>query len=165
MRRLAEYLEKLDAIEAQRKEFEKAGKRLVYKVPPTKFDRLVYHELTHVLQSGYEAPKWFTEGLASWIGDDPVYLYAFATADKRVGEIDEALEEEDDAYGRGLIFFKWLEQKSGRDALRKLAKETYLDRKPWKESLEKVTGLSWSDLRKEEREWSARRMRGYKPRD
>lgn len=165
LRRLVEYQEKIDAFEKKRKELEKQGKRMYYKVPPTKYDRLVYHELAHVHQSGCRAPKWFLEGLASWIGDDPNYMYAFAVAGKKVEDIETPLAEDDDNYGRGMLFFLWLESRIGEDGMKKLGPATRAKEFDWKKSLESVTGLAWAEIRATEKAWSAERLKRYTPKD
>ncbi len=165
MRRLLEYQTQVDEFEKKRKELERQGKRMYWKVPPIRFDRLIYHELTHVLQRAYEAPDWFLEGMASWIGDDSNYLYAFAVAGKSVEDLDAPLAESDDAYGRGMIFFQWLDSKIKKEGIAKLAAKCLTDRRPWKEALEEATGLPWEKLKKEEQSWSAQRMKRYVPKD
>jgi hypothetical protein len=165
MRRLVEYQEKIDAFEKKRLELEKQGKRMYYKVPPTKYDRLVYHELTHVYQNRCSAPKWFVEGMASWIGDDPNYLYAFAVAKKKVEDIETPLAEEDDHYGRGMLFFLWLDAKIGAEGMKKLGAATREPSFDWKKTLETLTGLPWKDLRKAEQDASVLKLKRYTPAD
>lgn len=165
MRRLVEYLEKVDEFEKKRKELEKQGKRMYYKVPPTKYDRLVYHELAHVYQGGCKAPKWFLEGMASWIGQDPNYMYAFAVAGRKVEDIDTPLAEDDDNYGRGMLFFLWLETKIGSDGMKKLGTAVRGSEFDWKKTLETLTSTSWADVRKAELAWSLERVKRYTPKD
>src|SRR5262245_59538962 len=86
--RLEDYQKKLDEVDRQREEQAKLGRKLLFKVPPARFDRMIYHELTHVLQRSCDAPSWFNEGMAQWLGDDPNCMYAFAQSERRVDHIE-----------------------------------------------------------------------------
>lgn len=158
--KLAGYQKKVDAIERQRQAAEKEGKRLVFRVPPARFDRMIWHELTHVLQRGHDSPDWFKEGMAEWAADDPNCLASFANAGKKVERIETALGDKNDTYARGHLFWKWLES---RGAARKVVDATVHARKPWKASLEEATGLDWEKLSAAEREWSAKEAEKLRP--
>jgi hypothetical protein len=150
--KLEDYQRKVDEIERRKKSLEAEGKKPVFRVPAARLDRMVWHELTHVLQRGCEGPDWFREGMAVWVSEDPNSLAAFTNAGKQVASIDTQLPEKNDAYARGHLFWKWLDSKG---VARKVAQATVIDRKDWKSTLVEATGLSWESLVAEEREWSA----------
>jgi hypothetical protein len=128
---------------------------MVFKVPPVRFDRVIYHELTHVLQQGYDGPLWFLEGMAQLAGDDMNAICGFAVAKKPLKNIDAPLAEKGDNYARGHLFWKWLES---RYAVQKTVQHTIFERRPWKESLEDATQQSWASIVATEREWSEREL-------
>ncbi len=161
MRRLVEYQDTIDRLEKQKRDLAKKGKRLIFKVPPIKFERIIHHEMTHVFQREVNTPDWFHEGLASWIGNDSNYLYAFGVARKKVGDVDGELEEGDDAYPRGMLFFQWLDSRIRKKGMRALGKAIYEEGKPWKEALVEAAGKEWPELVAAERKWSAKRIRRY----
>src|SRR5688572_8009797 len=77
MKRLSAYEKKMIDFRRQEEELKKKGKRFAWKIPPLKYDRLIVHELVHVVQGEYKSPEWFREGLASWAGADPNYVMAY----------------------------------------------------------------------------------------
>jgi hypothetical protein len=162
--KLEEYQKKLDALERQRQELAGQGKRMVFRLPPAKIERFIPHELCHVLQKQrkVEAPEWFDEGLAQWVGDDPNVLVGFGLAGKKVDAIDAPLAEPDDVYARGHLFFLWLDSKG---ALRKAVRAAFFEGAPWKKALEEATGLAWDKIVPAEREWSAREAEKLKPKE
>jgi hypothetical protein len=157
--KLEEYQKKIDAIEQQRLEEEKKGKTVVLRVPPARFDRILWHELTHVLQRGYDGPDWFKEGMAVWVSDDPNCLAAFAHAGRKAEPIDAPLSERNDLYARGHLFWKWMASKG---LVKKIVEATILGRKEWKASLEEATQLSWEKISAAELEWSARELEKFR---
>jgi hypothetical protein len=162
MKRLGDLQRKADEIETRRKNLP-PGKAAVWRVPPLKTARLIPHELTHLLQDRDRSPSWMHEGLASWVGDDEHYLRGFAHRGKTVAFVDDPPAEPDDDYARGMMFFRWLEQKTGRPGLRRFAEASALGGGDWKKELEKATGLEWGKIREEEREWSARYLQRFAP--
>jgi hypothetical protein len=158
--RLEDYQKKLDEVDRQREEQAKLGRKLLFKVPPARFDRMIYHELTHVLQRGYEAPAWFNEGMAQWLGEDPNCLYAFAQSEKRVDRIDAAPDDANETYARGHLFWNWL---AAHGAARKVARAAVIDRRDWKRALEDSIGLPWENLVAAERVWSAKELEKFRP--
>ena len=162
--KLEEYQKKLDALERQRKDLAKQGKKMVFRLPPAKLERFIPHELCHVLQKQrkVEAPEWFVEGLAQWVGDDPNVLIGFGLAGKKVDGIESALADPDDVYARGHLFFMWLES---RGALRKAARAAFFEAVPWKKALEDATGLAWDKLVPAERDWSLREAEKLRPKE
>jgi len=158
---LGDIQRKINEIEVKRKEAQSRGGTLVYKVPPAKIDRVIYHELTHVLQRGCKAPDWFNEGMAQFIADDPNNLYGYAVAGKKVEGIDAgAGNDRNDVYARGHLFWKWLET---RFAVKKVVDLTVFRGKDWKAALEEATGFPWTTLVLAEQEWSAAEIQKYKP--
>src|SRR5436190_4244488 len=140
--KLEEYRRKLDALDRQRQELAKQGKKMVFRLPPAKLERFVPHELCHVLQKQrkVEAPEWFEEGLAQWVGDDPNVLIGFALAAKKVEGIESSLSDPEDVYARGHLFFLWLDSRS---VLRKAVRAVFFESVPWKKAIEEATGLVW----------------------
>jgi hypothetical protein len=155
LKRLTEGQKKRDELEKQRKETEAGGGKLVFKVPPLKFERIVYHELTHVLQRGYDAPKWFLEGMAQLMGDDPNAMCGFAVAGRKVRCIDEPLADRSDLYARGHLFWKWLDSQG---AAKKAAELAVQQRRPWKDAIEEATRSAWPVILIVERDWSAKEI-------
>jgi hypothetical protein len=162
LKKLELYQAKLEELERRREELAKDGKRMVYRLPPAKLERFIPHELTHVLQKqrGVEAPEWFEEGLAQWVGDDPNVLIGYALAGKQVGLVGELLPDPDDVYARGHLFFKWLDSRGG---LRKAVQASFFGGVSWKKAIEDATGLGWEALRAEEAPWSARELDKLRP--
>jgi hypothetical protein len=162
--KLEEYRRKLDALERQRQELAKQGKKMVFRLPPAKLERFIPHELCHVLQKQrkVEAPEWFEEGLAQWVGDDPNVMIGFALAGRKVDGIESSLSESEDVYARGHLFFLWLDS---RNILRKSVRAVFFESVPWKKALEETSGLAWDKLVAAEREWSQREVEKLRPRD
>jgi hypothetical protein len=156
---LGDIQRKRDEIELKRKESQSRGATLVTKVPPAKIDRVIYHELTHVLQREFKAPDWFNEGMAQYLADDPNNLYGFAYHNKPVQEIDAVGVDRGDMYARGHLFWKWLDS---RDAVKKVVALTLFDRKEWKAALEEGTGFPWVTLVLSEKAWSEGELQKYK---
>jgi hypothetical protein len=164
MRRLGEYERKMMALRKQADDLKREGKRMAWKVPPVKYVRLLHHELTHVLQGVHQAPGWFHEGLATWAGADMNYVIAYAHARKPVLSIEVDLSAgPDDEYGRGMMFFRWLESVRGAAGVRKLYRATVVDGREWKPALEEVSGLAWADLVEAERAWSVKFCAEHRP--
>jgi hypothetical protein len=150
---------KRDENEEKSKEAQAQDGKVVYKVPPARIERVIYHELTHVLQREYKAPGWFNEGMATFLADDPNNIYGFAVANKAVEEIDAALTDPHDIYARGHLFWKWLETRS---AVRKVAELALVEHKEWKDALEEGTGFPWAVLVITEKQWSAGELQKFK---
>src|SRR5258705_10163824 len=144
-RRWAESEKKLSDNRSRREALKKKGKRIAWKVPPLKYDRLVAHELVHVIQGSCKAPDWFREGMASWAGADPNYVMSFLYNNDAVKEVESPLEG-DDLYGRSHLFMMWLEKKSGREVFKKWAKATLIRGGEVKASLEKLLGMTWEKV-------------------
>jgi hypothetical protein len=122
-------------------------------------DRIIWHELTHVLQAGMECPDWFKEGMAVWVSEDPNCLASFAHAGKKLEGIDTALEARNDLYARGHLFWKWLE---GRGVARKVIDAVRVSRKPWKASLQEALGMSWEAIASGELEASRKELEKFR---
>lgn len=162
MKKLGSYEKKMMEYRKQDEELRKKGKRLAWKVPPLKYDRLVIHELVHILQGEYASPGWFHEGLASWAGADLNYVQGFLYKTEQVPDVEANLEG-DDVYGRGQMFMMWLEQKAGREAFKKLAKATILEGGEPKAAIAKLVGMEWAKLAAEELAWSRAYAKKHKP--
>ncbi len=161
-RRLGDLQRKADGLETLRGTLP-AGQKAVWKVPPLRLPRLIPHELMHLFQGRTATPGWLHEGLASWVGGDEHYLWAFRHQGKEVGFVDEAPAVYEDNYARGMLFFRWLEHKVRIEDLRRFARTSWVEGGGWKAGLEEVTGLSWERLREEERAWSGQHLRRLAP--
>ena len=160
--RISFNLKKLTGLQKQLDQFEqhkREGKEVTFKVPPLKMDRLVYHEVTHVLQGGSNAPRWFVEGMAQLVGDDPNTLYQFIRDGKRVEALDRDPSDRIEIYARGHLFWKWLDS---RGAASKTFELAFVKRLPYRQALEEATNRSWANIVAEESEWSARELQKYK---
>jgi hypothetical protein len=153
--RLAEGQRAIDQVLETKRAAEARGQKFVMTVPPLKFERIIYHELMHVLQQSYEAPLWFLEGMAQLAGEDPNMMYGFAHERKKIQSIDVELKARQDVYARGHFFWKWLDS---RHLSQRVVEITVVQRRPWKEALIEATGLSWESLVDTEREWSEREL-------
>lgn len=162
MKRLSAYEKKMIDFRRQEAELKKKGKRFAWKIPPLKYDRLIVHELVHVVQGTYKSPEWFHEGLASWAGADPNYVMAFLYNNEEVKDVEKPLEG-DDLYGRSQLFMMWLEKKAGRDAFKKLAKATIVDGGETKPALEKLLGTTWEKIAAEELAWTTQYGKKNRP--
>jgi hypothetical protein len=155
LKKLCEIQKKLDEF-AQLK---RQGKQPVFKVPPVKMERLIYHELTHVLQGGVNAPGWFSEGMAQLVGDDWNAVRQFIHERRPVRGLDAEVTNLTETYARGHLFWKWLDARSAAAKTYELA---YVKRVPWKQALEEATNRSWESIVSDEREWSARELERLK---
>jgi hypothetical protein len=152
LKRLAEERKKLDALEEERKVLAIQGRSIHFNVPPMRFDRIIYHELTHVFQRNYEAPEWFNEGMAQWIGEDLNCVSTLAYTGAKVDFIDAVSHKKIEIYARGHLFWEWL---ASLGAARKVVEQTVFRRRPWKEAVEEATGNPWTVALIVEREWSS----------
>ena len=148
--RLEEHVRRMREIEAEKARVARSGGTLVFRVPPVRLDRVVWHELTHVFQSNYSAPEWFNEGMAQWLSEDLNCLSAFVQSGRGVRAIERLGSDRVDLYARGHLFWSWLDS---RNVLRLVA-QSVVDRRPWRAALEDATGLSWDSIVATEREWS-----------
>lgn len=155
MKRLSGYEKKMIDYRREEQELKKKGKRFAWKVPPLKYDRLIFHELVHLVQGTYKSPDWFIEGLASWAGADPNYVMAFLYENDEVKGVESPLTEVN-LYGRSQLFMMWLEKKSGREIFKKLVKATFIDGGEPKPALEKLLGTTWEKITAEETEWTTK---------
>jgi hypothetical protein len=152
---LAEQVRKADELQAKIKEAQGRGQKATIKVPPIRIERVIYHELTHVLQRDAEGPGWFIEGMAQLAGDDPNNIASFAHGGKAVQGIDAEGMDRNTVYARGHLFWKWLESVG---AAKKTAGLILAGHRSWKESLEEATGQSWLLILVAEQEWSAKEV-------
>ena len=132
-------------------QLKREGRQPVFNVPPLRMERLVCHELTHVLQGGCDAPKWFTEGMAQLAGDDLNAVRRFIHDKKAVRPVDGEITEPNEIYARGHLFWKWLDT---RGAVAKTYELAFVKQVPWKQALEEATNRSWTNIVADEREWS-----------
>jgi hypothetical protein len=155
LRKLEEHQKRVDDLEKQKKDLAREGKRLVFRVPPARLDRILWHELTHIFHGELAAPEWFSEGLAQWLADDPNCLRAFVFDGRDVEEIEAPPGHKNDVYARGHLFWSWV---ATRGATKSAVKLAVVEHGAWKASLEKALGLGWDDIVRSEREWSSREV-------
>lgn len=161
LNRLESHQDKVDELEQQKKDLAREGKKLVFRVAPTRIDRVIWHEMTHIFHADYEAPEWFLEGLAQWLSEDPNTIQAFAHAGRDVHGIEAEVDEKNDVYARGHLFWSWV---AARGAVKRVVQASVVDRGAWKASVEGALGLSWSTIEATEREWSAREIQKVRDR-
>jgi hypothetical protein len=159
LKKLSESQKKNDEFEELRKTSEAQGRKFYFRVPPARFDRVIYHELTHVLQQGYDAPLWFLEGMAQLAGDDMNAICGFAVEKKVIQDVDAPVREKADTYARGHLFWKWL---VSQRAMEKVVELTIFKQRPWKEALEEATARSWASIVATEREWSEKEIEKHR---
>jgi hypothetical protein len=135
------------------------GKNAEFKVPPMKMDRLIVHEMTHVLQGACDAPQWFIEGMAQLAADDLNAIAKFLHDDKKIRPLDAAISDLNEIYARGHLFWKWLD---ARGAMPKTVELVFGQRVPWKQALEEAAGRSWTNIVADERDWSVRELQRLK---
>jgi hypothetical protein len=154
-KRLIDGQKKLDEIERLKNEARTEGKTLTVRIPPRRFERIIYHEMTHILQRSYEAPGWFLEGMAEFVGEDENTIFALAVSGRRVKDIDDPVAAKTDTYARGHLFWNWL---SERGAAKKCIELSILQRRPWKEAIEESLRIPWSVVVPSERDWSIKEV-------
>jgi len=155
LKKLVELQKRYDQVEQWKRE----GKQMVFKVPPLKMDRLIYHEMTHVLQGRFDAPLWFVEGMAQMVGDDVNALSQFIKDGKPIRGVDNDITDRLETYSRGHLFWKWLETRGATYRTYELA---FVKQLPWKQALEEATNRSFANIVAEEKEWSTREAQKYK---
>ena len=155
LKKLEALQRKIDDLEQQRRKLAREGKRMVFKVPPARIDRVLWHELVHVFHGDLEAPAWFTEGLAQWFSEDMNCLRAFAHERRPVEAVDLPTDGKTDPYARGHLFWSWI---AARGATKAAVRGALVDRAGWKTSIEKAAGLGWDAVVAAEREWSVKEV-------
>ena len=162
MKKLSSYEKKMIDFRRQEEELKKQRKRFAWKVPPLKYERLIVHELVHVLQGTYASPPWFHEGLASWAGADPNYVMGYLYANDEVKDVESPLDG-DNLYGRSQLFMMWLEKKSGAGVFAKLVKATIVDGTEAKAAIEKLLETTWDKITAEELAWTTQYAKKNRP--
>jgi hypothetical protein len=159
LRRLGDYQLKIDAIEQQRKELAKQGKRVVFHIPPLRFERLLHLELAKIRLAPLLLPEWMECGLAAWVSEEMNYLAGFAVNGKKVEDVDAGVAEAQDNFGRGHVFWKWMDSKGATaKAVRALAAKT----DPLK-AVADAAGMPWEALKAAEKDWSAKQVEKLRP--
>jgi hypothetical protein len=159
LRRLGDYQVKIDAIEKQRKELAKQGKRVVFHIPPIRFERLIHLELARIRLDGLMLPEWMELGLSAWVADEMNYLAGFAVNGKKVEDVDAGVAEPQDYFGRGHVFWKWMDSKgaSGKAVQALLAKVDA------QKAVSDAAGMPWEALKAAEKDWSAKQVEKLRP--
>lgn len=117
------------------------------------FKRNIAHEMSHVyLGSGF-GPAWVVEGLGKFVENSPDGIMYFILTKSDPQEIGVPLARYEANYGRGYLFFTYLTEQHGPQALKDFVKYR-LEETKVQEALEKATKLKWADLTKKELEWT-----------
>lgn len=156
MKLLAPFQKQLDEIDLEMK----GGKLAPWIVPPRRLDVMITHELTHVL-SGSCNETWVAEGLATFAAGDDSFLYEFNLRGGRVEALNRA-PSEDDAYSRGLSFFRWMEKEHGSDLLKSFAQRVATGTEKTDAVAADLLGKSWEQILLREKAWSTVYMAGFK---
>lgn len=120
----------------------------------TRPSSLIPHELVHAWHgTGSIAPKWFYEGLACFVADDPSYLEYFRT-NATVQDITVEYSDQSLTQARGKLFWLWLDCFG---LVKRVANEVADGAEMWS-VLESATKLSKEQIITAEREWSAQRI-------
>jgi hypothetical protein len=151
IKKIAGIQRRIDELEAEKRELEKQGLTIRFRIPPVRIDRIVHHELVHVRQRGLKAPLWYSEGMAVLVGQDPNPLFALLDQGLEIKLLDEVESKGLGPYARGHLFWKWL---SHQGWARRTIELSVVERRDWKEALREVSGFAWKDLVVLEREWS-----------
>jgi hypothetical protein len=115
------------------------------------------HELTHVYQLNWypnRMPQWLIEGMASFAGDQRWLLRAFPDG---VPPLRDDLRG-DAAYGRGLLFFLYLDAVYGRAAAVACIRDMILGDTPPRAAAAKIAGPDWAAR---EQAWAEAYVRDY----
>jgi hypothetical protein len=156
MKRLVPYQKKMDDVDREMK----AGKLAAWIIPPRRIDTVIAHELTHVMAGGGDA-LWVAEGLATYAAADDSFLYEFNQRGGRVDSLDRPVSE-DDAYSRGLSFFRWVEKEHGPEQVRKIAFRIATGVEKTDAVAADVLGKSWDQILLREKAWSAEYLSTFK---
>lgn len=114
---------------------------------------VIVHELTHtfvnMLQTG-----WLTEGFASYMQFDEYHIKVFKWRKYKLVRLDKVKDDEEIYwyYGRGNLFFLYIEREFGKDAVTSLIQRLKLQ--PYPQAVEAATGLKWEEVLRKELQWS-----------
>ena len=112
----------------------------------------IIHEMTHVYFSGF-GPSWMNEGLAKYVEDSPdgiMYFILTKTEPKKAGEAYPHYEAN---YGRGYLFWTYINQQFGAQTVKDFAKNR-VNGSDYKEAIQKATSVEWEKLINDELEWT-----------
>lgn len=119
----------------------------------------ITHELSHALTCPAFAnwPAWLSEGSASYISGDGRYIIR-SIKSGTLTDIDKPGQDPYSVLGmpyvRGYLFFSFIENKYGRESVKKLVGLVAVNGAAIRDSVEDITGEKWIDLKSKELEWS-----------
>jgi hypothetical protein len=156
MKLLVPHQKRMDDIDLEMK----SGRLAAWIVPPRRLDTVITHELTHVMTGG-GGELWVAEGLATYAAADDSFLYEFNQRGGRVDSLDRPVSE-DDAYPRGLSFFRWMEKEHGSEQVRKFAFRVATGVEKPDAVAADVLGRPWNQILLREKAWSAEYLATFK---
>ncbi|HXX94438.1 MAG TPA: hypothetical protein VEN81_12450 [Planctomycetota bacterium] len=156
MKLLVPTQKKMDEIDLEMKE----GKLAAWIIPPRRLDAVITHELTHVMTGG-DNERWVAEGLATYAAADDSFLYEFNRRGGRVDTLDRPLSE-DDAYSRGLSFFRWMEKQHGADTVKKVAFRLSTGLEKTGVVVADILEAPWEQVLLREKAWSTEYLATFK---
>jgi len=96
--------------------------------------------------------RWITEGMASYVSRDRFPLVWLRGA--KIKDIDEKLKDYKHSYGRGVLFFTFLEKNYSSRCVKLMIRSMYEEGLVYWKAAERATRRRWEDLKKEELKWS-----------
>ncbi|MBI3297670.1 MAG: hypothetical protein HYZ75_05870 [Elusimicrobia bacterium] len=118
------------------------------------------HEVTHAYQIAAcpkLGPRWVFEGMADF------GAMALHTIGSQSRELSDLADPGTDVYGRGQLFFMWVNETRGRPAAKELIRHAVLECQPLELAASEALGTDWLTLSDEERAWSAAFLKDYDP--
>jgi hypothetical protein len=139
---MAPYQNQIDEVERARKE----GRTKIL-IEPVPHVGTLTHELVHVYQHRSkmkDAPLWFTEGMAAYAEPTDSHVRTFVYKDKKVGRLDADVPEEE-AYGRGWLFWSWLHKRLKTEKLKEFARRV-IDGEEFKDVAAAMLEKTWDEI-------------------
>lgn len=116
--------------------------------------KIITHEMCHVFPAPTtRVPLFVKEGVGEYVAQKEDQIWSYFSGGKAVNSIDQDVTLAD-AYGRGHLFFKFVEAKYKQPAAKNLIILMYQKGKNVKDAVKEATGKSWDAIVKEELEWS-----------
>lgn len=98
--------------------------------------------------------SWLVEGMASYVANEDFTL-SFLKRTK-LEELGLKLADYKHSYGRGLLFFKYLEKHYGKKGVKMVCQLICDDSIHPQQAIEKVTRRQWETFKKDELQWSSK---------
>lgn len=120
-------------------------------VEPVRDVGTLTHELVHVYQHQgkmKKVPIWLFEGMAAYAEPTESHVRTFVYNDRAVGPLSETIADEE-AYGRGWLFFKWLHKEIKTPKLQKFVARV-VDGEDYRAVAADLAGREWEAVVEEE---------------